>query len=232
MEARAFPPEEPVLPDDAPPAPPAPPAPAAHPPLLVHVVDDDEAVLDSLCWLLESDGHRCTRSASAEEMLGALKEAEAEPGAEPACLVTDLSLPGLSGLELFRELWGSGRRLPTLIVTGHGSVPTAVAALSEGCAGFLQKPYGDADLLSRVRSMAAEPAPTPPRAAVAGRVAALSRREREVLGHVVGGRTNREIAGDLGVKQKTVEAHRSRVMEKMQAGSLAELVRMAVLLGL
>ena len=203
-------------------------------PLLVHVVEDDPAVLDSLCWLLESDGHRCTRSRSAEQLLEALGPAPADE-AEPSCVVTDLALPGISGLEMFRELERRGHRLPTLVVTGRGSVAAAVDALTGGCAGFLQKPYDDGDLLARVRALrpgGPTAGPASHRVTLQDRVATLSPRELEVLERVAAGWSNREVAAGLGVSTKTVEAHRSRVMEKMRAGSLAELVRMAVRVGI
>ena len=208
-------------PDDAPAAP------------LVHVVEDDPAVLESLSWLLEAEGYRVTRNECAEDLLARDRE---ELDGRGVCVVTDLAMPGMTGLELATELVRLGCRTPTLIVTGHGDIPTAVAALRAGCVGFLQKPYGDGELLRSVEEMVACVAgSTPPkhhRVAVQNRVAALTPRESEVLHRVVVGRSNREVAEELRLSPKTVEAHRSRVMGKMRAESLPDLVRMAMTVGL
>ena len=184
---------------------------------LVHVVEDDPAVLESLSWLLEAEGYRVTRNECAEDLLARDRE---ELDGRGVCVVTDLAMPGMTGLQLATELVRLGCRTPTLIVTGHGDIPTAVAALRAGCVDFLQKPYGDAELLRAVEGMLACISGTAPprhhRVAVQGRVDALSPRESEVLQRVVVGRSNREVAEELSLSPKTVEAHRSRVMGKMR----------------
>ncbi|BAM05118.1 response regulator transcription factor [Phycisphaera mikurensis] len=200
----------------------------------VHVVDDDPAVLDSLCFLLEADGFSTSRNASAEELLERLEGSEA--AATEACVITDLAMPGQSGLDLLDELRRRGRSLPTLIVTGHGDVPTAVRAIKAGCTDFLQKPYGDDAVLEAVQEMfkpgASADRLRPSRLAVQARLATLSPRELDVMRAVVGGQSNREIAAERDLSPKTVEAHRSRVMVKMRAESFAALVRMASAVGM
>jgi len=190
---------------------------------LVYVVDDDEALRDSVRWLLESTGYRIAAYPSAERFLTAYK-----PGCA-ACLVLDVRMPGLTGLELQQELNRRGETLPIIFITGHGTVPMAVSAVKSGAFHFLEKPFKDAQLLALIDEAASRGAATAsplnnPRCAAA-RLATLTQREREVMDLVIHGLKNRQIADQLGISVKTVEAHRARAMEKMEVGNVAELVQ-------
>ena len=189
---------------------------------LVYVVDDDDAMRDSLRWLLESAGYRVCSYCSAERFLAAYKPDDG------ACLVLDVRMAGLSGLELQQELNRRGASLPIIFVTGHGDVPMAVDALKNGAFHFLEKPFKDAQLLALIEQAATEGKGALPeeaqRRCTAARLATLTQREREVMDLVVQGRRNRQIAEHLGISMKTVEAHRARAMEKMDVSSVAELV--------
>ena len=196
---------------------------------IVFVVDDDEAVRASVAMLLESVALPVETYASAREFLDVWREERA------GCLVLDLRMPGLSGLELQERLAARGSRLPIVFLTGHGDVPDAVAAMRSGAVDFLRKPFRDQDLLDRIqqaleldrgRREAAEE-----RRDLAARLDRLTPREREVLDRVVAGQPNKQIAAELGVSDRTVEIHRSRAMVKMEAGSLAELVRIVLRAG-
>jgi FixJ family two-component response regulator len=192
----------------------------------VFIVDDDDAVRSSLRLLFKSLGLATTAYASAQDFLAAY-----DPD-QPGCLVLDVRMPGMSGLELQQQLSMRGAMLPVIFITGHGDIPMAVEAMQHGAFDFLQKPFRDQDLLDRVQR--AIERDTENRMAVRATVAirerleSLTPREREVLDLVVQGRANKVIAGDLGVSQRTVEIHRARVMEKMEARSLAQLVRMVM----
>jgi FixJ family two-component response regulator len=192
----------------------------------VFIVDDDDAVRSSLRLLFKSLGLATTAYASAQDFLAAY-----DPD-QPGCLVLDVRMPGMSGLELQQHLSMRGAMLPVIFITGHGDIPMAVEAMQHGAFDFLQKPFRDQDLLDRVQR--AIERDTENRMAVRATVAirerleSLTPREREVLDLVVQGRANKVIAGDLGVSQRTVEIHRARVMEKMEARSLAQLVRMVM----
>jgi RNA polymerase sigma factor (sigma-70 family) len=189
---------------------------------IVYVVDDDDAMRDSLRWLLESAGFRVSSYCSAERFLSAYKPDCA------SCLVLDVRMPGLSGLELQRELNRRGAPLPIIFVTGHGDVPMAVDALKNGAFHFLEKPFKDAQLLALIEQASTQGKGALPdeaqRRCTAARLATLTQREREVMDLVVQGRKNRQIAEGLGISVKTVEAHRARAMEKMDVTSVAELV--------
>ncbi len=189
----------------------------------VFVVDDDPAMRDSLRWLLESVDLEVRTFESAGRFLEGL-----EP-TRPSCLVLDVRMPGLSGLDLQAELVRRDVGIPVIMISGHGDVPVAVRAMRAGAIDFIEKPFSDQLLLDRVRQAIerdqAESASDSRRVQVEGRVAQLTPREREVMNLVVAGRPNRRIAEDLGLSQKTVEIHRARVMAKMEADSLAELVR-------
>jgi two-component system response regulator FixJ len=193
---------------------------------LVHVIDDDEAVRESLCLLLESAGLSVRTYDSATAFLGAL------PNLSVGCVLTDVQMPGLNGLELQRRLIQLGIRLPVIVMTGHGDVPIAVEALTAGAMDFLEKPLDDVQLLAVVSSALAASEQTREKAIViagiAERLASLTPREREVLNHLVTGQPNKVIAYDLGASPRTIEVHRSRVMEKMAARSLSALVRMVI----
>lgn len=189
----------------------------------VYVVDDDEAMRDSLRWLLESAGYRVMAYASAERFLAAFRPGHA------VCLVLDVRMPGLSGLELQQELNRRDAALPTIFITGHGDVPMAVEALKNGAFHFLEKPFKDERLLQLLDEAASLGTPAEversKRRRAAARLATLTQREREVMDLVVTGRKNRQIAEALGISVKTVEAHRARAMEKMEVTSVAELVQ-------
>jgi two-component system, LuxR family, response regulator FixJ len=192
----------------------------------VFIVDDDAAVRDSLKMLLKSVGQLVETFGSAQEFLDAYKEDR------PGCLVLDIRMPGMSGLELQAKLNERHAILPVIFITGHGDVPMAVEAMQAGAVDFIQKPFRDQDLLDRINQAldkdGANRAALAEKGAIATRLATLTPREREVMELVVRGKANKVIAGDLTLSQRTVEIHRARVMEKMQAASLAHLVRMVL----
>ena len=189
----------------------------------IYIIDDDEALRDSLVWLLESSGYRVAAYASAEAFLAAYT------AAMTGCLVLDVRMPGMSGLELFEELRARHCTLPVIFITGHGDVPMAVSAVKKGAVDFIEKPFGDRDMLGLIEQcLAAELAGRLKRrleADTARRLDHLTQREREVLDLIILGKLNKQIADVLGISIKTVEVHRARVMEKMGAHSLAELVQ-------
>jgi two-component system response regulator FixJ len=193
----------------------------------VFVVDDDQAMRNSLKWLISSVGMRVECFASADDFLAG------NHSGRPGCLLLDVRMPGMSGLELQEVLAERDTHLPVIIITGHGDVPMAVRALKAGAIDFIEKPFNDELLLDAIRNALALDERRrdlqEERAQVAERLSQLTPREREVMDMVTDGKSNKEIATGLGVSAKTVEAHRARVMEKMRAGSLAELVRMAML---
>jgi two-component system, LuxR family, response regulator FixJ len=200
----------------------------AEPPL-IYVVDDDASVRDSLTLLLETAGFQVRAFDSALSFLAA-----APPGGV-GCVLTDVQMPELNGLELQQRIGAQGIWLPVIVMTGHGDVPIAVQALKAGATDFLEKPFDDAQLLSAVKRAIAVSQRAKDEAMavadIAGRLATLTPREREVLDRLVAGQPNKTIAYDLGSSPRTVEVHRARVMEKMQARSLAELVRMTIAAG-
>ena len=189
----------------------------------IYIIDDDEALRDSLVWLLESSGYRVAAYESAEAFLAAYT------AAMTGCLVLDVRMPGMSGLELFEELRARHCTLPVIFITGHGDVPMAVSAVKKGAVDFIEKPFGDRDMLGLIEQcLAAELAGRLKRrleADTARRLDHLTQREREVLDLIILGKLNKQIADVLGISIKTVEVHRARVMEKMGAHSLAELVQ-------
>jgi RNA polymerase sigma factor (sigma-70 family) len=190
----------------------------------VFVVDDDQAMRSSLKWLIESVGMRVETYGSAQEFLS-----HYYPG-RAGCLLLDVRMPGMSGLDLQDHLTRASIRVPVIIITGHGDVPMATRAMKAGAVDFIEKPFNDEVLLDSIRNAlladAQQRAFQAERAEVATRLAHLTPREYEVMEMVAAGMSNKQIALDLGVSAKTVEAHRARVMEKMAAGSLADLVRM------
>jgi two-component system, LuxR family, response regulator FixJ len=196
---------------------------------VVFIVDDDEAVRSSLRLLLKSVGLVPTALGSAREFLD-----KYDP-AQPGCLVLDVRMPGMSGIELQETLNRQGAVIPVIFITGHGDVPMAVEAMQAGAFDFLQKPFRDQDLIDRIqraleKDRASRTALTE-RSLIRERLESLTPREREVLTLVTSGKPNKIMAADLGVSQRTVEIHRARVMEKMGATSLAQLVRMIMDLG-
>jgi two-component system, LuxR family, response regulator FixJ len=192
----------------------------------VFVVDDDEAVRSSLRLLLRSVGLPAVAYPSAQAFLAAYSPDQ------PGCLVLDVRMPGMSGLELQHQLNRRGAIVPVIFITGHGDVPMAVEAMQEGAFDFVQKPFRDQELLERVNRALDKDRTTREQLNQTGgtreRFASLTPREREVMLLMVDGKANKVMAGDLGVSQRTVEIHRARVMEKMEARSLAHLVRMAI----
>jgi two-component system, LuxR family, response regulator FixJ len=193
----------------------------------VFVVDDDQAMRTSLKWLIESTGMSVQTYESADVFL-----ASYYPG-RAGCLLLDVRMPGMSGLELQTYLAREGYRLPVILITGHGDVSMAVKAMKAGAIDFIEKPFHDEDLLRSIRRALEDDqrqrAGQAARADIAARLAELTPREHEVMAMVTDGKSNKDIAAALGVSAKTVEAHRARVMEKMRADSLAELVRMALI---
>ncbi len=197
---------------------------------IVFVVDDDQAIRRSLKWLIESVGLQVETYASADEFMRSYYPGRA------GCLLLDVRMPGMSGLELQEHFARNDIHIPIIIITGHGDVPMAVRAMKAGAIDFIDKPFNDELLLESIRNALAIDQQQREfqgrRAEIAARLAHLTPREHEVMEMVTEGRSNKEIAMDLGVSAKTVEAHRARVMEKMEAGSLAELVRMVMAAGL
>ena len=189
----------------------------------VYIVDDDAAILDSLKILVESEGYRAVAFASALEFL-----ASDAPAALDGCLIADVRMPGMSGLELQEELNARGAKLPVIIMTGHGDVPLAVSAMKAGAVDFLEKPFDEEALLDSIRRAIEKPAVDESVRQTLERMAALTPRENEVLDLLVLGRANKVIAYELSISPRTVEIHRARVMDKMGARSLAELVRMVL----
>jgi two-component system response regulator FixJ len=193
----------------------------------VHIVDDDEAVRDSLLILVEAEGLRATTYASAGEFLAAADEAA------EGCVVTDVRMPGMSGLDLLRTLGeGARKRFSVIVLTGEADVPMAVEALKSGAVDFIEKPYPAEEIISSIRyalaRIAEELGRETRRSDSAQRIAGLSARERDVLDGLMQGLANKEIARDLGISHRTVEAYRARLMSKMEVDSLAELVRLAL----
>jgi two-component system response regulator FixJ len=195
----------------------------------VFIVDDDEAVRGSLAALLEAEGY----AAEAFESAGAFLASDAL--GRPGCLIADIRMPDMDGLELQEELVRRGAPLPVIVVTGHGDVPLAVRAMKAGAIDFLEKPYDEAVLLNGIRRALNAAQEASERAAAAqeatARMASLTERERQVLDLLSAGRPNKVIAYELDISPRTVEIHRARVMDKMAAKSLAELVRMVVSAG-
>ena len=190
----------------------------------VFVVDDDEGVRDSLKFLLKSVGLATKALASAGEFLSSYDVGQ------PGCLVLDVRMPAMSGLELQQQLNLRGAMIPVIFITGHGDIPMAVEAMQHGAFDFLQKPFRDQDLIERLQKALAKDAQNraelKQRDQIRSRFESLTPREHEVLVLMVRGLPNKIMAAELGVSQRTVEIHRARVMEKTEAGSLAHLVRM------
>jgi len=194
---------------------------------IVHVIDDDEAARDSLAFLLTSAKIDVKTYESATAFLNSMADIKS------GCIITDVRMPGMSGIDLLRKLKELGVAVPVIVVTGHGDVPLAVEAMKIGAADFLEKPFDDEVLLASVRSAFARQEGTDKRRAerteIESKLAALSNRERDVLQGLVRGLANKQIAFDLGISPRTVEIYRANLMTKMQASSLSDLVRMALI---
>jgi two-component system response regulator FixJ len=192
----------------------------------VHVIDDDDAARNSLAFLLENAGMQVRTYGSARAFLE-------QPIPAGDCVITDIRMPEMSGMELLRELSRRSVRPPVIMITGHGDIPLAVEAMRLGAADFIEKPFQDETLLAAVRGANARRGQTKQinaeRAAIMGRLGSLSARERQVLHGLVAGQHNKAIAFDLGISSRTVEVYRANLMNKMKASSLSELVRMALL---
>jgi two-component system response regulator FixJ len=194
--------------------------------LVVHVVDDDDAVRDSLAFLLETEGLSVQTYDSA---LGLLAQAS---NLAAGCVVTDIRMPEMTGLELVRRLKELNAPHAVVVMTGHGDVPLAVEAMKEGVVDFIEKPFQDEDMLDAIhtalRRLEQAGAESAQAATVRERLACLSARETEVLDGLIAGKANKVIAFDLGISPRTVEVYRANVMTKMQAASLSELVRLTL----
>jgi RNA polymerase sigma factor (sigma-70 family) len=194
----------------------------------VHIVDDDASIRESLSWLMESVGLKASTYESAQAFLQHSDKAA-------GCVLLDVRLRDMSGLELQRRLVDKGFHLPIIFITGHGEVNMAVQAMKNGAMDFVTKPFDDQQLLDTVQQALArtqiEAEKDAQRELLASRLATLSQRERQVLDKVIAGKLNKVIADELNISGKTVEAHRARVMDKMQARNLAELIRQVALVG-
>ncbi len=188
----------------------------------VFVVDDDDAVRGSLRMLLNSVGLKSALFPSAAAFLAGVS------GGQGGCVLLDIRMPGMSGLQLFEQMCAKGMRLPVIFITGHGDVPMAVRAIKKGAFDFLQKPFNDQDLLDRVQAALGEDIARRnsdvEQQSLRERRDRLTPREREIMERVVAGQANKVIAIELGLSERTVELHRAHVMEKMEVRSLAELV--------
>jgi two-component system response regulator FixJ len=194
---------------------------------VVHVIDDDDAARESLEFLIDCAGMRVRGYPSALAFL------DAAGAIEPGCIVTDVRMPDMNGLELVTRLQELGIDDPVIIVTGHADVPMAIQAMKQGVADFIEKPFSDETMLEAIKAAVArqrsEAEEQAERAAIRARLESLSPRERDVLDGLVEGHANKAIAFDLAISARTVEVYRANLMTKMQAGSLSELVRMTMI---
>jgi len=196
----------------------------------VYVIDDDEAMRDSLNFLLDSANFNVTLFETALRFLEAL------PGLEFGCVVSDVRMPGLDGIELLKRMKADQSKFPIVIMTGHGDVPLAVEAMKQGAVDFLEKPFEDDRLIGMIEAAIRQAEPTLKSGAlaqdIAARIASLSPRERQVMNGLIAGLSNKLIARDYDISPRTIEVYRANVMTKMQANSLSELVRLAMRAGL
>jgi two-component system response regulator FixJ len=196
----------------------------------VHVIDDDQAARDSLAFLLKTAKLAVKSYESASAFL------DVAAGIKSGCIITDIRMPEIDGIELLRRLKKLKINIPIIVITGHGDVPLAVEAMKIGAIDFLEKPFDDEVMLASIRSaldrQEQDNRRQAERAEIESRLAALSNRERDVLEGLVAGRANKQIAFDLGISPRTVEIYRANLMTKMQASSLSNLVRMALVAGI
>lgn len=197
---------------------------------VIYVIDDDEAVRQSLEFLLKTAGHAVESFETAKAFLDVL------PQIRSGCVITDVRMPEITGIELLQRVKAAKPELPVIVITGHGEIALAVEAMKIGAADFLEKPFDDDNLLAAVRSALDREAHTSQRSAelneIHDKLAALSNRERQVLEGLVAGHANKNIAFDLGISPRTVEIYRANLMTKMAANSLSDLVRMAMMAGI
>ncbi|HEU0230584.1 MAG TPA: response regulator transcription factor [Burkholderiaceae bacterium] len=195
-------------------------------PSTIFIVDDDEAVRDSLRWLLEANGYRVRSFDRAEEFLSAYDPEQI------GVLIADVRMPGMSGLELQEELIARKAPLPIVFITGHGDVPMAVSTMKKGAVDFLEKPFNETDLRTIVARMLRQASDRVSQAQAEKNhqevLARLTTREQQVLERIVAGRLNKQIAGDLNISIKTVEAHRANIMEKLEVTTVADLMKIAL----
>jgi len=196
----------------------------------VYVIDDDEAMRDSLLFLLDSAGYKVTLFESATSFLDSL------PKLAFGCVVSDVRMPGIDGIELLKRMKAASNRFPILIMTGHGDIPLAVEAMKLGAIEFLEKPFEDERLTTMIEAALRQAEPAVRNEAVtqdiAARIASLSPRERQVMEGLIAGLSNKLIAREYDISPRTIEVYRANVMTKMQASSLSELVRLAMRAGL
>ena len=194
---------------------------------VVHIIDDDEGLRESLAFLLRSAAFEVKSFESAKAFLDVL------PHAAPGCIITDVRMPDISGIELLRRLKELKIGVPVIVITGHGDIALAVEAMKIGAADFFEKPFDDDLLVASVRAVLRQREGQTKRGAeraeIEHRISTLSRREKDVLTGLIEGRANKQIAFDLGISPRTVEIYRANLMNKMQADSLSDLVRMALL---
>ncbi len=200
-----------------------------NPTEVVYVVDDDEAVRDSLTWLLESNGYLVRCHASAERFLQSLQSTDKST---ISCVILDVRMPGMSGLELQERLISENLPMPISFITGHGDVTMAVSTMKKGAVDFIEKPFKENELCTLVEKMLTKArtdySQANQRKTTQGLLGRLTGRERQVLERIVAGRLNKQIADDLGISIKTVEAHRANIMEKLNVNTVADLLRLAL----
>ena len=194
---------------------------------IVHIIDDDDAMRDSLSFLFKSAGIQVATYENAIAFL------DGQQNLKTGCIVTDIRMPQVSGLDLLKKLKNDNPNLPVIVITGHGDIPLAVEAMKCGARDFIEKPFDDVQLLSAVKSALIHQKSDQKRqsqqSAIVERLARLSSREREVLTGLIAGHPNKKIAYDLGISPRTIEIYRANVMTKMDAGSLSELIRMTLI---
>ncbi len=202
------------------------PTPTSHRGETVFIVDDDEAMRDSLTWLLEGNGYQVRSFSSAEQFLTAYDAGQV------SCLILDVRMPGMSGPELQERMLAEHIDIPIVFITGHGDVPMAVSTMKRGAVDFIEKPFDESELRALVERMLqkarADHSTAREQRAAKDLLGKLTTREQQVLERIVAGRLNKQIADDLGISIKTVEAHRANIMEKLNVNTVADLLRLAL----